>query len=574
MYSSFIHLFAAIRRKLKRKSTIDTPLGQLLVARKIINEDQLASALAVQRKRWREKGQSVRLGQIIAELGMASEETIVTTINENFGLKASSLSDNIREFITHRRNTLERRLSAPKIPIWLRLCLGALAIVMMTMLSFSYFIITKQKARLLDQTVIVGAVSLSYFVNSARLPLVDGDVSSLDILIEDANTTKGLRYVAVIDRAGIVRAHTDVNLIGTIWAPPFPLMSPVTHDGLTRFSFVSKSKERILNLSREVVARGKPVGSVQVGMSLDYVDQEVIKEKQPILLMTLGLLSTGLLIAIFMGVRFSRPIKKLVAATEAIAKGDYHHRVKLTSRDELGHLANAFNRMAAELLRHKLARESFGKYVGEEVLEMIVNDSEQLWLKGYENEATIIFADIRGFTAYSENRNPKAVVAMLNTFFEIATGAILDYGGYVDKFIGDSVLGVFGVPVVRKDHVERAVRAALALNERLQQRGNQTNPLLSFVGIGIHTGRVVSGNIGSQSKMEYTVIGDTVNLASRLSSLAAPGEILVTEKVRHALGGSITATPAGIRVIKGKTDPVKTYRIDAIEQDSPVKSVA
>jgi adenylate cyclase len=228
--------------------------------------------------------------------------------------------------------------------------------------------------------------------------------------------------------------------------------------------------------------------------------------------------------------------------------------------------------MGEELQRHKLARESFGKYVGEEVLDMIVADSEKSWLKGHNNEATILFADIRGFTAYAENRDPKAVVAMLNTYFEIATRAILDYGGYVDKFIGDCVLGVFGVPVLRKDHVERAVRASLELMRQLQQQTNHDNPFLSSVGIGIHTGHIVSGNIGSQSKMEYTVIGDTVNLASRLSGLAAPGEILVTGEVYQHLGQLITAAPAGSRDIKGKTAPVKTYRITAIEQRPHVRS--
>jgi adenylate cyclase len=288
--------------------------------------------------------------------------------------------------------------------------------------------------------------------------------------------------------------------------------------------------------------------------------------------MTLGLMVAGLGIALFLGVRFSKPIKQLVEATEAIGKGDYHHRVRLQRKDELGNLAAAFNHMGAELLRHKLARESFGKYVGEEVLEMIVNDSEQLWLKGHDNDATILFADIRGFTAYAENRDPKTVVAMLNTYFEMATRSILEYGGYVDKFIGDCVLGVFGVPVLRKDHVERAVRAALDLIQELQQNGNRGNPLLSSVGIGIHTGHIVSGNIGSQSKMEYTVIGDTVNLASRLSGLAAPGEILVTEAVYQTLGKMITVTPTGTRSIKGKTAPVKTYRITSIEPRPHVRS--
>ena len=565
--------FAGIRHFFRRRPPDDVQLGELLVAQEIISEEQLAAALAAQRQRLIEDGQAVRIGHIITELGMASEESVITAINENFRLSVASLSDNIRELIARQRGTLAERLPAPALPIWLKLCIGALLIVMVTMLSFSYFIINKQKTRLFDQTVTVGTVSLNYFVNNARIPLINDDILSLNTLIKEATATEGLRYAAVTDVYGLIRAHTNVDRIGTPWTLPAPLAPPVTQPDLSYFPFISSLGEQILNLTRDVMFQNKRVGVVHVGVSLDFIEQLVKKEKRSILLMTLGMVIVGLGIALFLGVRFSKPIKRLVEATEAIGKGDYNHRVNLKRNDEIGNLAAAFNHMGEELLRHKLARESFGKYVGDEVLEMIVADSEQMWLKGHDNEATILFADIRGFTAYAENRDPKTVVAMLNTYFEMATRAILDYGGYVDKFIGDCVLGVFGVPVLRKDHVERAVRAALDLTQQLQQNGNHGNPLLSSVGIGIHTGRIVSGNIGSQSKMEYTVIGDTVNLASRLSGLAAPGEVLVTEMVYQTLGEVITAVPAGTRSIKGKTDPVTTYRITSIKQRPHVRSV-
>jgi adenylate cyclase len=307
-------------------------------------------------------------------------------------------------------------------------------------------------------------------------------------------------------------------------------------------------------------------------VSLDFIEHLVAREKGSIIYVTLVMMIIGLAIAIYLGLRFSRPITQLVAATEAIGKGDYRYRVELNRQDELGNLATAFNQMGEELLRHTLTRQSFGKYVGEEVLEMIIADPEKMWLKGHKNDATILFADIRGFTAFAESREPERIVEMLNTYFDIATRAILDYGGYVDKFIGDGVLGVFGVPVYRNDHVERTVRAALDLMDQFRSRNNPGNPLLSSVGIGIHTGPVVSGNIGSPAKMEYTVIGDTVNLASRLSSIARPGEVLVTDAVVSALRPLIRVEPAGNRAIKGKTAPVATFRVLSIEQRSHVKA--
>ncbi|MCB2147167.1 MAG: HAMP domain-containing protein [Deltaproteobacteria bacterium] len=566
------NLFSGIRHLFQRRSPDDVQLGQVLVDRGIITGQQLETALVAQRQRLIETGQAVRLGHMITELRLASESAVVEAINENFRISVASLSDNIRELILHQRGTLAERLPAPAIPIWLKLCIGALLIVTVTIVSFSYFIINKQKAQLFNQTVTVGTVSLNYFVNNARIPLIDDDILSLNTLIKEATATEGLRYAVVTDIRGLIRAHTDVDRIGTTFTAPTPATPPVTRGDLSYFSFIAGSGEHILNLTRDVVFQDKIVGAVRVGVSLDFIEQLVVKEKGPILFMTLVMMTVGLAIAVFLGIRFSRPISQLVAATEAIGKGDYRHRVELNRQDELGNLATAFNQMGEELFRHTLTRQSFGKYVGEDVLEMILADPEKMWLKGHKNEATILFADIRGFTAYAEDREPETVVEMLNTYFEIATRGIMDYGGYVDKFIGDCVLGVFGVPVFRKDHVERAVRAALDLMDQLHRSSINGNPLLSSVGIGIHTGPIVSGNIGSQVKMEYTVIGDTVNLASRLSGLAAPGEVLVTNAVHNRLRGLVRVEPAGVRTIKGKIAPVETFRVTSIEQRAHVKA--
>ena len=562
-----------IRHLFTRRSPGDVQLGQVLIDRGIITAEELQTALAEQRKRLIETGQAVRLGHVITDLQIASEEAVVAAINENFRLSVASLSDNIRELILRQRGPLAERLPPPAIPIWLKLCIGALLIVAVTIVTFSTIIITKQKARLFDQTVMVGMVSLNYFANNARIPLIDDDILSLNTLIKEATDTEGLRYAVVTDTQGVIRAHTDVNRIGTRFSPATPAKPPVTRGAITYYSFVAPSGEQILNLNRNVLFQDKIVGTVHVGVSLDFIEHLVAREKGSIIYVTVVMIIVGLAIAIYLGLRFSRPISELVAATEAIGKGDYRYRVELNRQDELGNLATAFNQMGEELFRHTLTRQSFGKYVGAEVLEMIIADPEKMWLKGHKNDATILFADIRDFTAYAENRDPERVVEMLNTYFDIATRAILDYGGYVDKFIGDGVLGVFGVPVYRNDHVERTVRAALDLMDQLRRQKSPANPLLASVGIGIHTGPIVSGNIGSQAKMEYTVIGDTVNLASRISSLAKPGEVLVTKAVVAALPSMMQVESAGSHTVKGKTKPVETFRVLSIEQRSHVKSM-
>ena len=258
-------LFSGIRRFFHRRPPDDMQLGELLVAQGILTDAQLADALAAQRQRLIEDGQAVRLGHIITDLGMASEAAVVTAINENFRISVASLSDNIRELIARQRGSLAERLPAPVLPIWLKLCIGALLIVMVTMLSFSYFIINKQKTRLFDQTVTVGTVSLNYFVNNARIPLINDDILSLNTLIKEATATEGLRYAVVTDLYGLIRAHTNVDRIGTQLSLPAPLAPPVTRSDLSYFSYDSPSGEQILNLSRDVLFQDKHVGTVHVG---------------------------------------------------------------------------------------------------------------------------------------------------------------------------------------------------------------------------------------------------------------------------------------------------------------------
>lgn len=188
-------------------------------------------------------------------------------------------------------------------------------------------------------------------------------------------------------------------------------------------------------------------------------------------------------------------------------------------------------------------------------------DPESAWLKGHRNEATIVFVDIRGFTAYSEIKEPEQIVDVLNEYFELATQAISKHGGYVDKFIGDAVLGVFGVPVFHENHVERAVKAAIEMLNQFEQERPGKSDLFKSIGIGINTGVVVSGNIGSQDKMEYTVIGDTVNVASRLNGLAGPGEIVVSKSVHTAVQGQFLFETLPPQNIKGRTEAIEVYKV-------------
>jgi adenylate cyclase len=536
-------------------------IGEVLRQRDIITEKQLQNALIVQKEKLTTLGKAVRLGQIIVELGYASEKELIDAVNADYNISVKSLNDDIKGLVKEKRGSFVEGLPAPRIPIWMQLFLATMVIIITTILLLSIFTLSKQKERLYLQTVKIGKVSLNYFSYNASIPLLDDNLLRLNTLIKEAKAVEGLLYAVIVNNDNIIKAHTDLEKINTPFKN-FESVKDIKRDGdVTYFNYYSESGEHILNLIQPIKFHDTALGNVHVGVSIAFIKNLIDKERLLIILIALFIIFFGVAIAVWLGVRFSRPISDLVAATEEIGSGNYQHKIILARNDELGNLATAFNRMGDELWKNSLMQKSFGKYVGPEVLEMIMSNPEAVWLKGRRNDATIVFTDIRGFTSYSEFKEPEEIVEGLNEFLEITTQVIQDHGGYVDKFIGDAVLGVFGVPVFHEDHVERAVKAAVDMQTEFQKRGKSGNDLLKAVGIGINSGVVVSGNIGSLDKMEYTVIGDSVNVASRLNGLANPGEIIISKSVYDNLSDTITVEPLFPQYIKGKTEPIETFKV-------------
>jgi class 3 adenylate cyclase len=279
---------------------------------------------------------------------------------------------------------------------------------------------------------------------------------------------------------------------------------------------------------------------------------------------------SALLLSALFGAALSRsltsPVRALVAATGLVAKGDYGAEVKVASRDEMGTLADAFNDMTRGLLLRERYRSVLNKVVSQDVAaELLKGDVE---LGGENRLVSILFADIRGFTALTDGMEPQQVIGLLNECMECLSRAIDAEGGVVDKFIGDEVMAVFGAPVTQEDHARRAVTAALRmraemtqLNHSRQARGER--PL--GVGVGINSGVAVAGNMGSMNRLNYTVVGDAVNLASRLAGQARAGDILISEATLRLAGEGIRAPLLGGRALKGFSSEVQVYAVEAAE---------
>jgi adenylate cyclase len=217
-----------------------------------------------------------------------------------------------------------------------------------------------------------------------------------------------------------------------------------------------------------------------------------------------------------------------------------------------------------ELARRVVERQALERFLNAAIVEKILANPGEIHLGGENQTATILFSDIRGFTRMSEHMEPQAVVELLNEFFSEMTDLIFDSGGTLDKYLGDGIMAVYGAPLPKPDDALRAAKTAIKmqralvyLNRDWENRGQQ--PLR--MGVGVNTGAVTAGNIGSAKRMDYTVIGDAVNLASRLCANAAGGQILISESTYSLLNGGVPAQRLEPILVKGKQTPVELYEI-------------
>ena len=286
-----------------------------------------------------------------------------------------------------------------------------------------------------------------------------------------------------------------------------------------------------------------------------------------VLLYSLAALAAATLAALWLARGVSQPLQQLADYTKHVATGDYTSRLDLPREDELGQLATAFNQMTTGLAERDKVRDLLGKVVSPEIAAQLL--SSDLQLGGEEREVTILFSDIRDFTTFSERMAPTELLALLNRYLDRMSSIVEKHGGVVDKYIGDAIMALFGAPVAAPDSAPRALAAAremsdalVDLNRELTAEGKAP---LAF-GIGINTARVIAGNMGSKTRLNYTVIGDGVNLAARLEALSKTPEygtaVIVSEATARAAGQENVLRPLGSVTVKGKSEPVNILALD------------
>lgn len=314
---------------------------------------------------------------------------------------------------------------------------------------------------------------------------------------------------------------------------------------------------------------------IEVVNALDVTDVQRIIRKN--LTFALLVLLFAAAVSVSVGARLasmmSRALMRVNVGIQKLAEQEYVHVDAIKTGDELEDLAAGFNTMVDGLRERDKLKTTMGKYMTASVMDHLL--SGKVHLGGETLTVTILFSDIRSFTTISEKMKAQELVALLNEYFTEMVGIVMDSGGVVDKYIGDAVMAVFGAPVSKSEDAVNAVTAAVRmrqalkkLNASLANRGLQT----LRTGIGIHTGEVVAGNIGSERRMEYTVIGDAVNLASRLESNTKElgVNVLISEDTWQLVKHAVEARPVREITVKGRRQPVMTYEVLGLKGEAPL----
>lgn len=457
------------------------------------------------------------------------------------------------------------------IPVAAKLsCL--LAVVMAAGMLGLGLLVSANQGHLLEQEIARFAGTVAQQVaDAAKEQLLADDAAGLRLAVNQLVDDPTIRGVALFSDEG-----RQVAAAGEL-PPPELLADTGLGAGAPRTRTLTWGR-RDADGERERAAVLAPIAhrDLTAGYALVTFDRSVLARSRDQTLATvytafLLMLPLALTASAYLGARITRPVRRLLEASEAISAGNFDLKLDERRNDEIGVLMKALNAMGQGLLRKGRVEEMFSRYVSPQVARRVLEDLETrdaVTLGGRQVQASVIFADIVGFTSLSETMLPQQVNDLLNEYFGTIGQAVRHCRGHVDKYMGDCVMVVFGVPEERDGHALDALTCAWLimrlvedLNRRRAARGQ---PTVQFR-IGVNSGLMLAGNMGSTERMEYTVVGDAVNLASRLCHAAAPGQVIFTEEMRAGVG-RVESEQFGTIKLRGKRTPVATYRLIGVDE--------
>jgi class 3 adenylate cyclase len=340
-------------------------------------------------------------------------------------------------------------------------------------------------------------------------------------------------------------------------------------DGVARYTRIYRNASGawITAIAPIVDRKGRAIAVLSMDYAVDLYFERLRELEITIVRASIAGTVAALLLGLAVARRLTRPISALTGGVARVAAGDLGQELPVRSRDEIGQLTRAFNEMVAGLRQRDFIRNAFGRYVSPEVAKTLLESPEGLRLGGHKREVTVLMSDLRGYTRFAEQGDPARVMEVLNGYLARMADIVIAHGGTINEFIGDAIFAVFGAPLDQPDHAERAAAAALAMQAAMDElnRDNAARGWPRFeMGIGINTGEAVVGNIGSEQRAKYAVVGAAVNLAARVEGCTVGGQIFVTTSTLERVAG-LAEVGEPVRVeLKGIAEPVLLHELRAM----------
>jgi len=405
----------------------------------------------------------------------------------------------------------EEKRPFPQTSLFIKLSAFTILLILIVSSLWTLIFIKREKDILYREKVNSGKMVLTHFASKAVLPLMEEDMIALNTLIKEAKEVEGFLYAMILDNHHFIKAHTDPTKIGSSLKDFENIENLTTAEAMTTLTYLLPSGTRVLNLSKPITFMNKNMGSVSLGLSIDFFNNQIRKEilifVKKVLWISLVLLITGIG-AVFFLAKWVNPSEK---------------------------------------------------------------QDKVLFPEAVRNQVAVLYTGIREFKTYAGSRNPEGVFQDLSEYFSIATKGILDHSGYIIRVAGDTVVGIFQSSPLKGDHIHRAVRGAVAIQKALEfekEQGSE-NPLLGKVGIGISSGVVLYGDIGSHAGKKNNYIGESFKVASSLYALAGPGEIVISKDVYKSIENCVVVDPLPPREMTQRTEAWESFRLRNIVEREP-----
>lgn len=454
-----------------------------------------------------------------------------------------------------------------RIPITVKLALAITILIVTGMSTLGFVILENQKSVLSQQINDMGSAITAQFANSATEMVLSDDSLGLQTLITNLVDNQQIKGALIISEKG-----EEIVSNGTIPSPEIVQHEVAKSIDISDIKWSTRQQQNTLVYFNHPIKFNQLVaGHVLIIFSKHHMIQLLEKSRFVIIMVTTLMTLVAIFLAFIMSRHLSKPIHNLVSASKAIGEGNFQYRLNERRNDEIGELACAFNHMAHGLLKKAQVEDVFSRYVSSNVAKQILENLDEVELGGKHVEASVLFADIVGFTSISEKLPPEEITEILNEYFTYISSIAEIYNGHIDKFMGDCAMVVFGVPKESPDHSYNSIACAIMIRETVEKinkiRVSQNKIAIHFK-FGVNTGIMIAGNLGSNDRMEYTVIGDPVNIASRLASIAESDQIIVLEEFynQKQIEQRVLAHHHKIIRVRGKEDTVSTWLVEGIKE--------